>query len=453
MNKGVESMDLHALSGMRDYIGSSREELGNLVETARDVMRGAGFREIETPVLEDARLFNQSLGSESDIVSQEMYTVEQSGDRIVALRPENTAGVVRAVLENKLLSRHNQLKLFYEGPMFRHERPQSGRLRQFHQVGVEVIGREDSLIDAELMKLGARFLEEVEIKSPTLLLNSLGCPRCRPGYLEKFTETLKTYREELCEDCSRRLEVNPLRMLDCKNESCQSLYQKHAPLLLEFLCEDCEAHFETVKEYLDGFMVDYEIDPYLVRGLDYYCRTAFEFVVEDLGSQDAVLAGGRYDGLMKELGGDPFPAIGFAAGLERIMLLRGSYENRDVETRCDCYVISFDQTSLRKVLPLVTELRSRNHPLHKRRLSVELGKPANSVKSQFRRADRYGAKIVILHGTDEREKGIVNVKKMASGEQVPVNYDSVESTADGIIRQVQTLNLNEQRNNHRGRTE
>ncbi len=432
-------MNLHALSGMRDYLGGSGERLHALMETARDVFRTAGFREIVTPVLEDGRLFDRSLGSETDIVSQEMYTVEQAEDRVIALRPENTAGVARAVIEHGLLSRHNQLKLFYRGGMFRHERPQSGRLRQFHQVGVECFGREDPLMDAEVIQLGARFLREAGVPGARLLLNSIGCPACRPDYLDELTARLDPHRDELCENCRRRLEANPLRVLDCDRSSCQSVYGEHAPSILEALCEACEDHFEGVRDSLETMDVDYELDPTLVRGLDYYRRTAFEFVSGELGSQDAVLAGGRYDGLVEELGGDPAPAVGFAAGLERIMLLQGEEPDEpDVETRTDCFVVNFDPESLGAVLPLALALRRRPGPSG-RGVRVELGEPGTSLRSQLRRANRYGAKVALLLGDQEREEGAVTLKRLDSGDQEDLSYPPVGPAADRVIETLEDV--------------
>lgn len=426
-------MDFHALSGMKDHLGASREDMQVLIDASRRIFEGAGFRQVETPVLEDAALFDRSLGTGSDIVSKEMYTVEQAEDRIIALRPENTAGVVRSVVENKLLSRHNQLKLFYDGSMFRHERPQSGRLRQFHQIGAEVFGRKDPLIDAELINLARRFLEAADVGEPQLLLNSIGCPKCRPGYVEELTETLREYADELCEDCNRRLDENPLRVLDCKEEDCRAIYENEAPSILESLCEDCDEHFEAVKGYLESFGIDYELDRFLVRGLDYYRRTTFEFVAGELGSQDAVLAGGRFDGLVEELGGDHCPAVGFAAGLERLMILRDTFESREVDTRTDCYVISFGDEALREVLPLVEALRDDEHPEEDRGFRVEIGNPEASVKAQFRRADRYGARLVLMLGSDELEDGVITVKKMDTGDQEPMDFGSPDETASRVI--------------------
>ena len=410
-------MDLKALGGMRDYIGPGAEDVNNLIKTARRVFATAGFRAIDTPILEDARLFDRSLGSGSDVVSKEMYTVQQGEDRLIALRPENTAGVVRCLVENQLMQNRNQLKCIYAGKMFRHERPQSGRLRQFHQVGGEVLGRDDPLVDAELLHLSARFLEETGIDSYRLLLNSLGCEECRPGYLEKLRQTIEPHREEICDNCRRRLKENPLRILDCKNETDQRLYKEELAGILEFICGDCSDHFDKVKNYLEQFEVEYEISPRLVRGLDYYTRTTFEFVSGELGSQDAVLAGGRYDRLVEQLGGEPTPAIGFSAGVERMMLLRGTYNDNRVDLDIDCFFVPLGEECLEDILPLISEYRSRRHPVETRDISLECGNPDDSIRSQLRRANRYNARVVLIYGDREKEAGKISIKNMISGEQ------------------------------------
>lgn len=428
-------MNFHALAGMKDYLGSSAEFLSEIIEIGRNQFRSAGFREIKTPLMEDARLFDRSLGSESDIISKEMYTIEQAEDRVIALRPENTAGVVRSVLQHKLLSRHNQLKLFYAGPMFRHERPQSGRLRQFHQLGVEVFGRSDPLIDAEVICLADELLKNLDVRDVKLRLNSLGTPKTRDIYIKKLKSKLQEYLDDLCEDCNRRYESAPLRMLDCKNDDCQEIYLDYAPEILESLDTDSTEHFNTLKKYLQAFGVEYVVDPYLVRGLEYYTRTTFEFVTDSLGSQDAVIAGGRYDELTEELGGDSCPAIGFGAGLERIMLLRDGFQG-NVETKVDCFVVTFGEESLNYVLPIVKELRRRKAGKNSRPLRVELGEPNTSVKSKMRRANRYGARVVLLLGSEELENNEITLKEMDTGEQKTIDLenrtDLIENIMDSI---------------------
>lgn len=430
-------MDFHALSGMRDYIGDSAEDLHHLFLVAQRLFQSAGFREISTPLMEDGRLFDRSLGSASDVVSKEMYTIEQGGDRIIALRPENTAGVVRSVIENDLMANRNQLKTYYTGPMFRHERPQSGRLRQFHQLGVEVFGREDALCDAEVIQLGDILLDRLELSDFTLLLNTIGDPPDRRAFEQALRNALSPYEEDLPEDDRRRLTENPLRVLDSKQDFTNRLVEEHAPDLHDFLGEGAREHFDTVREYLETMGIEYRVDPELVRGLDYYRRTTFEFVTGELGSQDAVLAGGRYDGLSEQLGGDPCPAMGFAAGAERIMLLRGTYDQNDVDTHADLFLIPFNQQCLKQLIPLASHLR--NQTVGRQFLRVELGSPKNSLRSLMRRANRYDAKLVLMLGDDELNAGTVAVKNMKSGEQEPIEFTDIETVTQQLVTRVENL--------------
>ncbi len=420
-------MELQALSGMEDYLGNRAEDLRELIDCGRRVFSAAGYRMVSTPVLEDGRLFDRSLGSGSDVVSKEMYTVEQGGDRVVALRPENTAGVVRMVNEKGLTSDHNQLKFYYAGPMFRHERPQSGRLRQFHQLGLEVIGRSGPRIDAEVIALARDYLRRVEVEKTTLLLNSVGCSQCRPGYVDQLRDKLEPLAAKMCEDCDRRLRENPLRVLDCKNENCRQLYRREVPRLPAFICDKCQDHFAELRQLLEVYGVDYEVDPYLVRGLDYYSRTAFEFTSAALGEQDAVLAGGRYDGLVEELGGSSAAAIGFSAGLERLMILRGSYESEETDVRVDVYFIPMNEEIYRSMLPLAAACRRAESPI-----SVEVGNPDKSMKSQLRRANRYDARLTVICGPREHEAGEITLKYMDSGEQETVPYSNIDEFVNTI---------------------
>jgi histidyl-tRNA synthetase len=425
-------MEFHALSGMRDYVGTPAEDLKTLYRTAEELFQSAGYREISTPVMEDARLFDRSLGSESDVVSKEMYTVKQGGDRMIALRPENTAGVVRSVIQNDMMSNRNQLKVFYTGPMFRHERPQSGRLRQFHQVGGEVFGREDALCDAEVIQLGRTYLDRLGLEDVTLHLNSIGDPEDRAEFVEALRDALEPYRDELSEDDRRRLDENPLRVLDSKDETCQEICEREAPSIGDYLGDEARSHYDDLRRYLDHMDIDYIHDETLVRGLDYYQRTTFEFVTGDLGSQDAVLAGGRYDGLSEQLGGDSCPGIGFAAGVERLMLLRGTYETEDVETSVDCYLIPFNEDCLLELLDIAERLREVESPDGDGYLSVEVGQPENSLRSLMRRANRYSARAVVMLGDDEREEDTVSLKNMVSGDQFSVPYPPADTLIDEI---------------------
>ncbi len=413
---------------MRDYLGSAAEELTRLQKMARQVFSAAGYREIRTPVLEAGRLFDRSLGEESDVVSKEMYTVEQSGDRVIALRPENTAGIVRALIEHGLISNRNQLKVHYNGPMFRHERPQSGRLRQFHQAGLEVFGRPEPLADAEVISLAQSFLTAAGIDNHTLCLNSIGCPECRPAFVKALRESIEPYKEKICSDCRHRLETNPLRILDCKEPECRGIYSEEAPQISDFWCDECKPHFARVKELLSAYEVKFQEDPRLVRGLDYYTRTTFEFISEQLGGQDAILAGGRYDELVEQLGGNSTPAIGFSAGLERMMLLRSTYHEEQVDVKVDCYFIPMNREALEKLLPVIKNCRGREELS----LSCEIGNPEDSIKAQLRRANRYEARLALICGPRELENQQITVKEMASGEQENIEFKSDE----GLINQL-----------------
>ncbi len=422
-------MKLQALSGMKDYLGYESEELTDLSNRGLELFARAGFRQIRTPLLEEAELFDRSLGSGSEVVNKQMYTVQQGGDRLIALRPENTAGVVRAVNENRLLSNRSQLKLCYAGPMFRHERPQSGRLRQFHQLGLELFGRSDPLADAEVIWLGQQLLQQLRIDNTKLLINSIGCTECRPDYIEKLIDAVEPAAEKLCQDCQQRLSTNPLRLLDCKNSCCQELYSDVAPSIVDHICDGCRKHLEQLQEYLALLGVESFLTASLVRGLDYYNRTTFEFVSGDLGQQDAVLAGGRYDGLVEQLGGEACPAIGFSAGLERIMLLRSSYNDPRVDVAVDCYFLPIGKQALYKILPLVAASRSDSSGLR-----VELGNPEKTVKSQLRRANRYGARAVLICGEQELDKGLITYKDMASGEQTALDLTTQKKFAEQLKR-------------------
>ena len=300
---------LPSVSGQWQYIEGKIREICNLFS----------YKEIRTPIFEHTELFLRGIGDTTDIVEKEMYTFTDRGERSLTLRPENTAAVVRAYLENKLYADNQLAKLFYIGPMFRYDRPQAGRYRQFHQFGIEAIGLSNPAVDAEIITLAVQFLQKLGLTELNLQLNSVGCPKCRPVYREKLQEFLQDKVEDLCNDCKSRYDRNPMRILDCKNEKCTALSQG-APEMIECLCDDCGTHFNKLKELLTATNISYNLNPRLVRGLDYYTKTAFEIQYEPLGAQSAVCGGGRYDGLIGECGGNDTPAIGFAIGIERVLL-------------------------------------------------------------------------------------------------------------------------------------
>lgn len=362
------------------------------------------------PLLEPTELFVRSIGEATDIVSKEMYRfVDQGGDDL-CLRPEGTAGTVRAYLQAGL-TRAGIQRWYYTGPMFRRERPQKGRLRQFQQVGVEMFGVAGPLEDAEMLAMARDFLDELGLDKVRMEINSLGCQACRPAYRDRLVSYLEQRREKLCETCNERIEKNPMRVLDCKNESCQSELTD-APEMIAHLCSDCDTHFAGLKEGLDALKVQYQINPRIVRGLDYYNRTAFEIITDQLGAQGTVIAGGRYDGLVEALGGPATPAIGFAMGVERLAMLLPDEERKSV----DVAVVALGDSVKGYSLNLASDLRSRGLA------TIHCG--GGSAKRQFKAADREGASFVIVVGEDEMNQGVVTLKQMSSGEQSNLTLDA-----------------------------
>ena len=372
-------------------------------DTARAVLGSYGYREIRFPILEKTELFARSIGDATDIVEKEMYTFEDRNGEHLTLRPEGTAGCVRAGVENGLL--HNQVQRFwYAGPMFRHERPQKGRLRQFHQIGVEAFGMEGPAVDAELILLCARLWRALGVDGLRLQINSLGTSEARAAYRDKLVAYLQSHRAVLDEDSLRRLDKNPLRVLDSKNPAMQQVIAG-APSLMEHLDEGSRRHFESLRAVLDVAGVAYEVNPRLVRGLDYYTRTVFEWVTDQLGAQSAVAAGGRYDGLVAMLGGQPAPAAGFAIGLERLTELLIQQHSAAAVSAVQVYVAALGDQAMAPALLLAEQLRSAN-------LGVECDGGGGSVKSQMKRADRSGARFALLVGEQELARGVVTVKDL-----------------------------------------
>ncbi len=409
-------MKVTAIRGFSDIFPGEVETWQWVEERARLVFAAYNFAEIRIPILEKTELFSRSIGETTDIVEKEMYTFEDRDSRSaetieatkLTLRPEGTAGVVRAYVESEMYKVEPARKLYYMGPMFRRERPQKGRMRQFHQIGAEALGRGDPFIDAEVLLMLDDFFRAVGLETAALELNSLGCGDCRPGYRQRLLEFLKTREAALCDNCRRRMERNPLRVLDCKEPGCRH-ETKTAPSILDSLCAPCQEHFTIVKKLLSEAKVDYELNPRMVRGLDYYCRTTFEWTSEQLGSQSAVAAGGRYDGLVEALGGPPIPGVGFAMGVERLtMLLRmrdsGALRGPSV------YVVWIGGKARDWAFPVV-------HRLRRDGVVVEMEGETRSMKSQMRRADKLGAQAVLIVGDDELQKGRVLLRDMASKQQ------------------------------------
>jgi histidyl-tRNA synthetase len=400
---------IRTVRGTRDILPEETPLWREVEEAARTTFRSFAYREIRIPTFEERALFERSVGETTDIVSKEMYTFEDRGGRACALRPEGTAGVVRAILEKSLVGHRKELlRLWYHGQMFRYERPGKGRYREFTQVGAEAIGTDDPGADAEMVDVVFSFLRSAGFEELRLLLNSLGCSECRPGWREAVVAHLTPKAPELCGDCRDRLGRNPLRVLDCKVEECGRIVAS-TPSPLDHLCPACREHLDAVEARLEGLRIPYEITPRLVRGLDYYTRTVFEVVDEGLGGQNAVLGGGRYDNLVELLGGPPTPAIGFAAGVDRIVLLLR--ERKGVpEERPDVYIVCLGGEAEAQGPVLARELREGG-------ISVELDLLPGGTKGRFRRAARSGAPRTLVLGEDELRQGVVTLKEMESGEQ------------------------------------
>lgn len=394
------------LRGFKDLLPGETEHWQAFEQEARGLCRRYGFREIRTPHLEPTELFVRSVGQETDIVGKEMFTFD-AGDDSVTLRPEITASVCRSFVEHSL-GRQGQTRLYYIGPCFRRERPQKGRLRQFHQVGVEILDEPAPGADVELIALGLAIVEAAGVPNHQLLINSIGDDQCRPRFRQALIDFLKSKADVLCEDCRRRIDRNPLRVLDCKNAPCQAALLD-APRTVDHLCEPCRDHFAEVTGGLEALGIPYRIEPKLVRGLDYYVRTTFEVRAVGLGSQDAVLGGGRYDGLVAELGGGPVPAIGWAAGMERLLIASGK-EEQPVPQSLDAFIVTLGEAARARVLPLVQALRGLG-------LAVGWDSGGRGLNSQMKRADRQGARFAVLIGDDELARERVTIKDLATGQQ------------------------------------
>jgi histidyl-tRNA synthetase len=413
-------MKITAIKGFADILPGEVETWQLIEQEARAVFAASNFSEIRIPILEKTELFSRSLGETTDIVEKEMYTFadQDAKGSSLTLRPEGTAGVVRAYVESEMYKIEPVRKLYYMGPMFRRERPQKGRMRQFHQIGVEALGRGDPFIDAEVLLMLDDFFLRVGLEGASLQLNSLGCVECRPQYRERLLKFLHEREGELCGNCRRRMERNPLRVLDCKEPGCIEI-TKSAPPILESLCEVCRDHFERVQNLLREAGVNFVLNPRMVRGLDYYCRTTFEWTSNQLGSQNAVAAGGRYDGLVQELGGPAIPGVGFALGVERLALLLRSKADQE-RAGPSLFIVWVGASARDWAFPLV-------HRLRRRGISAEIEGEARSLKSQMRRADKLKAAAVLIIGEDELQKGMAVLRDMKSKSQEEISLANIEA--------------------------
>lgn len=408
----------NAPRGTKDILPDTVGDWNYVEGEIRELCRRFGYSEIRTPIFEHTELFQRGIGEGTDVVDKEMYTFTDRGERSITLRPENTASAVRAYLQNKLYAQSNLVKLFYIGSMFRYDRPQAGRMREFHQFGVEALGEANPAVDAEVILLAMNLLEGLGLKDLELSINSVGCPKCRSKYRTMLQDFFRDKLEDLCEDCRSRFERSPLRILDCKKDS-DKPYMADAPKITDCLCEECAEHFAKLKELLTSAGISFTHDPRLVRGLDYYTKTAFEIKYPPLGAQSAVAGGGRYDGLIEEMGGNPTPAVGFATGLERLLLALESQnllpeKNRSV----DAYVVALGETAQAEGFKLLNSLRQQG-------LSAAMDFAGRSMKAQMKQANKLGAKYSVILGEDEIAEGVVMLRSMEDSSQAKVPMNQV----------------------------
>ncbi len=405
---------IRAVKGTHDILPDEIPAWHRIERAAHDLFRRYGYREIRTPVFEETELFARGIGAETDIVSKEMYTFPDRDGSTLTLRPEATAGIVRSVIENNLMNTDPALKVYALGPMFRRERPQKGRFRQFHQVDVEAFGIKAPSIDVEIIEMALAYLEACGLVQWELVINSVGDAKCRPEYVETLRTALRQQAARLCADCQRRIETNPLRVLDCKVPEDQPIIEG-LPRISDHLCPDCRDHFAEVRRELDLLGVPYQLSHRLVRGLDYYVRTTFEVVSRDLGAQNSVLGGGRYDGLVRDLGGPDIPGIGFALGMERLVM---TIPPLDAEPRCAVFLAPLVAGALDHALRLQRELREAF-------VTVLMDHEGRGLKSQMKRADKLGARYVAIMGEDELARQQWTVRDMKGSTQETLSLDRV----------------------------
>ena len=417
--------------GTADMLPAQAYKWHTVEKLAAETAEQYGFKEIRVPTFEDTGLFIRSVGETTDVVQKEMFTVSATGDDTFTLRPEGTAGVMRAVVENGLLNEAFPQKLYYITSCFRHENVQKGRLREFHQFGCEMVGSADAKADADVISMAKSLMDRLGLEDIKLNINSIGCPKCRADYQKALREYFAPHRETLCDTCKERLEKNPMRLLDCKSPICQGI-AKDAPLIVDYLCEDCDAHFKKLQKYLSLMGIEFDINPRIVRGLDYYTRTVFEFIAEGIGAQSTVCGGGRYDGLIEELSGKQVPALGFGMGLERLIMTMEQQDREFIEAKtCDLYIASMGDDAADKAMAMTMELRDEG-------FFVEYDLMGRGIKPQMKYANKIGAKFVLVIGSGELETGKANLKNMASGEQTELKLDSsfVDSFSNALMAEM-----------------
>jgi len=405
---------IKAVRGTKDIIGEEAKKYVYISNVAQKMFENYGYNFVKTPIFEETELFKRGIGEATDVVEKEMYTFKDRGDRSITLRPENTASLVRCYLENAIYAKEEISRFYYNGSMFRYERPQAGRQREFNQIGLEVFGEKSPKVDAEVIAIGYKFLEKLGISDLEVKINSVGSKESRTIYREKLVEHFKSHLDDMCEDCRDRINRNPLRLLDCKVDKDKDFY-KSAPNIIDFLFEDERKHYEDVKKYLNVFGIKYTEDPTLVRGLDYYSSTVFEIVTNKLGSQGTVLGGGRYDNLLKELGDKDIPAVGFATGVERIMMLLG--ENYP-KNNPDVYIAWLGENTSETALKIAESLRDND-------IKVYIDYSEKGMKSHMKKADKLSVRYCIILGEDELNKGIVLLKDFSTREQKEVKIEEI----------------------------
>lgn len=419
-------MEYRAPKGTADMLPGTARAWEHMQRTAQDLFARYGYEPVYTPTFEQTEVFVRSIGEATDIVAKEMYTFEDRGGRSITLRPEGTASVVRSAVEHGLVTQGRYAKLYYSGPMFRYERPQAGRMRQFWQIGAEFLGPTEPSADAELIVLLVRFFESLGITGTTLLINSMGDDACRPAYREKLAAYIRAHDAELCEECRRRADTNPLRAFDCKNPACQSVMQQ-APKLDEELCDGCAEHHAAVKRHLDGRGVAYVEDPSLVLGLDYYTRTVFEITSSALGAQSAVCGGGRYDGLVASLGGPPTPAVGFGLGLERFLMVVKATASEAAPPRRGYQGIALGADARVRLIPLLAAIRNAGA------LPAFMDFGERKLAAQFKIADRNNARFALILGDDELAAGEIVVRDLVARDERRLPFADVEATARVLV--------------------
>ncbi len=419
-----------AVKGTNDILPSDSHKWQFVEEKMLETALLYGFKEIRVPVFEHTEVFLRSVGDTTDVVQKEMYTFDDKGGRSITLRPELTAGVIRSAIENGLVNAALPQKVCYIGGCYRYEKPQAGRLREFHQFGVECMGAAAPAADAEVISLARQILINLGIEDISLEINSIGCPECRKKYHAALKEYFESKKGELCATCNDRLERNPMRILDCKSPICSDI-AKDAPVVIDYLCDDCAAHFEGVKAHLNAAKINYKINPHIVRGLDYYTRTVFEFVSGDIGAQSTVCGGGRYDGLISQMGGPSVPSLGFAMGIERLML---AINNKGIELptakTADLYIATMGENAAIKATEICTIVREEGY-------KAQTDICSRGLKAQMKYADKIGAKFTVVLGDNEIETGKVKLKDMSNGSETEIKLGEIcEELGEAIRKKI-----------------